>query len=205
MGPKWAPRLCNFWGSGNPWLLHRTAVTLLVDEGHVVSCGMQAFSLPDARVALDDETSADEAQRILSALNVYQVAEDPLLLSGQTFSPDADTPRRALQRWPDDGYPPEHWCHNPYGLWRLGRAGSRGAPPSELRYEFIPALIAVLTALERKAGPLNRKQVEAARDAAACITMSHRDSQKLERSRGYADLDPELAWEQWQVIVANRG
>jgi len=26
------------------------------------------------------------------------------------------------------------------------------------------------------------------------------DAQKLERTRGYADLEPELAWEKWQLV-----
>src|SRR5262249_16875999 len=41
---------------GNPWALHRCAVTMLTTEDHVVSCGMHAFSLPDARVELDGQT-----------------------------------------------------------------------------------------------------------------------------------------------------
>jgi hypothetical protein len=30
--------------------------------------------------------------------------------------------------------------------------------------------------------------------------MEPRDAQTLERTRGYSDLDPELVWEQWQVV-----
>jgi hypothetical protein len=30
--------------------------------------------------------------------------------------------------------------------------------------------------------------------------MEPRDAQKLERERGYSDLDPELAWEQWSLV-----
>ena len=33
--------------------------------------------------------------------------------------------------------------------------------------------------------------------------MKRRDAQALERSRGYADLDPELVWEQWQLMREN--
>jgi hypothetical protein len=36
------------------------------------------------------------------------------------------------------------------------------------------------------------------------MMMKQRDQQKLERSRGYADLDPERAWEQWQLLRAHR-
>jgi hypothetical protein len=106
---------------GDPFALHRCAVTMLVGSERVVSCGMHAFSLPDASVEMGSMTS-EGAQELLSTLNVYQLAEDPLLLSGQTFSPTPGAARRVVQRWPDDGYPPDHWCHNPYGLWRLSHS-----------------------------------------------------------------------------------
>jgi hypothetical protein len=32
--------------------------------------------------------------------------------------------------------------------------------------------------------------------------MSYRDADALERSRGYADIDPAIAWEQWQLVRA---
>ena len=188
-------------GGVYPRALHRCVVTMLTSEDHVVSCGMHAFSLPDARVELDGQ-SPEEAQELLTELNVYQLAEDPLLLSGHSFSPTAESSRRPLQRWPDDGYPSDHWCHNPYGVWRLGPAGGKARAPPELHLAFVPALVAVLTALEAENGPLTPALVEQARDNAACIAMEHRDAQTLERSRGYADIDPELAWEQWCVVRA---
>jgi hypothetical protein len=147
------------------------------------------------------EGDGDGAQRLASQLNVYQLAEDPLLLSGQTFSPDATSPRRVLQRWPDTAYPANHACHNPYGVWRLGPAGSKGVPPSELAPTFMPTLHVLLRSLESKKGaPLTEDEVIKARDSAPCIAMTHRDVQALERTRGYADLDPELASEQWQLV-----
>jgi hypothetical protein len=30
--------------------------------------------------------------------------------------------------------------------------------------------------------------------------MEPRDAQTFERMRGYADLDPDLAWEQWKAV-----
>jgi hypothetical protein len=188
---------------GNPWTLHRCAVTMLVGDGRVVSCGMHAFSLPDASVQMEGMTS-EKAQELLSTLNVYQIGEDPLLLSGQTFSPDAGSPRRLVQRWPDDGYPPDHWCHNPYGVWRLSAAGAKARPQPELHPLFMPALVVLLQALEDKSGPLTQRQVEEMTAKGTSLTMKHRDAQKMERSRGYADIDPELAWEQWCVVRANR-
>lgn len=40
--------------------------------------------------------------------------------------------------------------------------------------------------------------------AAPSIVMEHRDAQALERSRGYAGIDLERAWEQWQMFRGAR-
>lgn len=178
---------------------HRGAVAFLECEGALQSCGMHAFSLPDVRVSLDGDPR--ELQELAAALNVYQLSEDPVILSGQTFRPDGETPRRVVERWPDTEYPPDHSCHNPYGVWRLGPPGSAARPLGELVLVFMPALHALLVALERSNGkPLTKDQVESTRDRAACVAMKPRDAQRLERERGYADLNPELAWEQWQLV-----
>jgi hypothetical protein len=181
------------------WSWHRAAVGFLGSDETLQSCGMHAFSLPDVLVEVDEDVSG--LQHFASVLNVYQLAEDPLILSGQTFSADRETPRRVLERWPDSQYPPDHPCHNPYGVWRLGPGGGTARPQSELASVFMPALSVLLTALEAKSGqPLTKEEVEATRDKGPCIAMAHRDAQALERSRGYADLDPDLAWEQWQLV-----
>src|SRR5438105_6229904 len=104
----------------DPWTLYRAAVVVLVGKDEVTSCGMHVFSFADAQIRLDAQTDARAANQLLAALNVYQIAEDPLLLSGHTFSPDRDNPKRVLHRWPDATYEPGHMCHNPFGIWRLG-------------------------------------------------------------------------------------
>ena len=61
--------------------------------------------------------------------------------------------------------------------------------------------MAILAAAEENAGePLTQVQVETIRDQAVCISLKIADVQKLERARGYADLDPELVWPQWQLV-----
>ncbi len=186
---------------GDPWALYRCAVVVLQGDGTSRSCGMHAFGLPDALV----EAAPAEADRLLGELNVYQLAEHPVLLTGDTFRPDLDTPRRRLERWPDDGYPPDHPCHNPFGTWHLGPEGGTADPRGELRPVFIPPLVALLTAAEDRAGrPLRRDEVERLTNEGACMMMAHADAQHLERGRGYADLEPELAWEQWQVLRGSR-
>jgi hypothetical protein len=183
--------------SGDPWMLYRCAVIVLQDHSVSQSCGMHAFGFPDARV----EAPPSEADQLLGAFNVYQLAEDPVLVSGDTFRPDLDTPRRRLERWPDDGYPADHPCHNPFGTWRLGAEGGEADPRDDLRPVFIPALVNLLAAAEEQAGrPLRRAEVERLTSESTCMMMTQAGAKSLERSRGYADLEPELAWRQWQVF-----
>jgi hypothetical protein len=192
-------RWLELFSSSNPVRWHQGAVLFLKGDSALQSCGMHAFSLPDVRVALDDEPG--RLQTIASVLNAYQLAQDPVLLSGQTFAPDVQTPRRVVERWPDTEHPPDHACHNPYGVWRLGPPGGTARETPKLVPVFIPALRDLLAGLEaRESKPLTREQVETIRDEGACLTMEPRDAQRLERSRGYADLDPELVWEQWQLV-----
>jgi hypothetical protein len=184
----------------DPWSLYRAVAIMLKDGPHAVTRGMRVFSLPDAQVAIDKSTSEANANALLGVLNVYQIAEDPLLLSGHTFSADAESPKRALYRWPDAVYPRDHVCHNPFGVWRLGAAGSTGEPSNALAITFVPSLVALLESLEQKQGePLTQEQVEETTSNAVCMTMEHRDAREFERSRGYADIDPRRAWEQWQL------
>lgn len=70
---------------------------------------------------------------------------------------------------------------------------------------FIPALVVLLRALEEKqSGPLTRRQVEETTEKGTCMVVEHRHAQQMERARGYADIDPQLAWEQWCVVRDNR-
>jgi hypothetical protein len=177
---------------------HRGAVVFLEEDGVLQSCGMHAFSLPDVHVRLDGDAAA--LQELATALDVYQLAEDPMLRSGQTFSPDAETPRRVVERWPDTQYPPGHSCHNPYGVWRLGPPGGSARSMGKLEPVFIPALHAILLSLEKNGKVLTKEEVEATRDKGSCIAMEPRHAQGLERGRGYSDLNPELVWEQWQAL-----
>jgi hypothetical protein len=65
----------------------------------------------------------------------------------------------------------------------------------------VPALVAVLIAKEREKGaPLTKEEVEEITDKAECIAMPRYARRKVDESRGYDDIDPERAWEQWQEI-----
>jgi len=65
----------------------------------------------------------------------------------------------------------------------------------------VPALVAVLLAKEREKGaPLTKEEVEDITDKAECMAMPRHARRKVDESRGYEDIDPEHAWEQWQEI-----
>ena len=192
-------RWIDTFSSDDTWSWHRTAVVFLASDGALQSCGMHAFSLPDVRV--DVEGNLGDLRQLATVLSVWQLTEDPAIVSGDTFSPDHTTPRRVVERWPDTGYPPKHPCHNPYGVWRFGPPGGAARSRGTTIPVFVPALHAVLLAMEaQSAAPLTRGQVESVRDGATCIAMTAHDAQQLERSRGYADLDPEHVWSQWQLV-----
>lgn len=65
----------------------------------------------------------------------------------------------------------------------------------------IPALVALLLSLERQKGrPLTESEVWDARDRAVSMMMPVSVRNKMAESRGYADIDPEDAWAEWQAI-----
>jgi hypothetical protein len=67
----------------------------------------------------------------------------------------------------------------------------------------IPALVALLWNLERQKGePLTEAEVLKARDGCACIMMPASIRDELAKKRGYADIDPENAWSEWQAARA---
>ena len=64
---------------------------------------------------------------------------------------------------------------------------------------FTPPLVAILLRAEQSYGsPLNREQVLAIRGACTCVMLPKSVAAATAQQRGYEDIDPELAWEQWQ-------
>ncbi len=65
----------------------------------------------------------------------------------------------------------------------------------------VPALVAVLLAKEKEKGtPLTKDEVEKIRDQAECIAMPRDVREKVDESRGYQDINPENAWEEWLEV-----
>ena len=96
-------------------------------------------------------------------------------------------------------------------------ADSRGADPKtevgkeqavkedELVIVHVPALVAVLAYLENEKGsPLTEAEVLSATDEASAMVMPRSAQRAIEKSRGYTDIDPENAWEEWLAFKETR-
>lgn len=178
------------------------AVTVYDDEDVFFTCGMHAFGLPDAQIS---ERDAPTAIEWLETLCLFQLSERPVLASGHAFRPHAETARRKLERWPDHRHHPDDGRHNPFGLWRVLDEGDPGLEASGLSLTIMPSLITLLLAAERSAGSqLSRDEVERIVRESQAIAVPLAVASRLERSRGYADIEPERAWEQWQIVRSNR-
>lgn len=65
----------------------------------------------------------------------------------------------------------------------------------------VPSLVATLLRAERdKGGPLTESEVLAIRDKCPSVAMPVDVAAKVSAERGYDDIDPENAWEEWQAI-----
>lgn len=74
-------------------------------------------------------------------------------------------------------------------------------PRERLVLTCVPALVAVLLRAESdKGGPLTQEEVEAIRDNANVVVMPHFAAEEVARARGYDDINPERAWEEWQSV-----
>ncbi len=64
----------------------------------------------------------------------------------------------------------------------------------------VPSLVATLLNREQaKGSPLTQSEVETIRDQIECIVMTPEQRAAVDESRGYSDIDPEVAWDAWQV------
>ena len=71
----------------------------------------------------------------------------------------------------------------------------------KLKIVHVPALVAVLKNAERnKEAALTETEVLELRDSSECIVMPIDVAAKVEKERGYPDIDPENVWEEWQGI-----
>ena len=167
-------------------------------RGTFYTIGMNQFDRPEAEIG---GVEAGEALRWLYEFCVYCLDEDPAFTTGHTFRPDAGMTRRTIVRWPDLRHSDQDGRHNRFGVWVALQPDAESVAPFDPVPVPVPAILVTLMAAERKKGrALLRSEVEGLVEAAPSIAMTPRDVQVLERSRGYVDLEPRLAWEQWQAV-----
>jgi hypothetical protein len=196
---QWLPRLERGLASD---LVTATVVVVGSDRGGLFTCGMHAFDLPDAEIERPDDNHGLEW---LDALCFFQLDEQPVLATGHTFRPDADTPPRRLERWPDADHDVGDGRHNPFGRWRLVPDDDQALRAEDPVPVIVPSLVAMLHAATQQQGRhLTQQEVTALLDKAPAIAMAAKDQRAMELSRGYADLEPRRAWEQWELVRDRR-
>lgn len=66
---------------------------------------------------------------------------------------------------------------------------------------FTPSLASILwNAKQSKGEPLSEEEVLQIRDKSITMTVSISIAQELAESRGYTDINPDNAWEEWQDL-----
>jgi|GEM_PF-1609796 len=182
--------------------LLQLALVYSYDGEHYFSSGMQQFDLPDIEVSGID---GDVAGHWLHMFCAYTVIEDPTLVDGHTFSPSEDTPRQALERWPDLRHGPDDGRQNPFGLWRALPPGADALPVLDPEPKIMPPLLVLLAVEEQqREHPLTEAEVDEIVANAAAVTMDAADARAIERERGFVDINPRRAWVQWSQLRETR-
>ncbi len=182
--------------------LLQLALVYSFDGEHYFSAGMQQFDRPDIEVSGID---GDVAGHWLHMFCAHTVIEDPTLIDGHTFRPNEDTPRQVLERWPDLRHGPDDGRQNPFGLWRALPPGADGLAPLDPEPKIMPPLLVLLSVHEQKADrPLTEAEVAEIVSNAAAVSMNPEDARVIERERGFVDINPRRAWEQWSQLRESR-
>lgn len=103
--------------STDPFDFYRAYVTLVRGETTYYSCGMQNFGLADSSIPIRIDSAT--AATLLNQFNIYQLAEQPSLGNGHTFSVSATSPRFRLKKEKCRWYEVDNPLHNSFGCWHL--------------------------------------------------------------------------------------
>jgi hypothetical protein len=89
----------------------------------------------------------------------------------------------------------------------VGPYGELAARPNPhgLKLTFIPALSVLAAHVEETLGaPLTRAQLEGLRDHTNVMALPQATVKHADEQRGFSDIDPARAWEEWQALRAQR-
>jgi hypothetical protein len=92
--------------------------SLLNEDGTVYSCGMHNLGLKDTIISGLD---VEDALRVISIFNYYQVNDKPVIKSNHTFSNEGSSPRYIISDEFNQPYIGHELFENPFGMWRLTR------------------------------------------------------------------------------------
>ena len=90
------------------------------EDGTVFSCGMHNLGLRDTIVSEED---IQDAVDLIKIFGYYQLIDKPIIKENQTFSEDKESPLFRITTELNPPYKDGGLFHNPYGVWRLTRAG----------------------------------------------------------------------------------
>lgn len=93
-------------------------VTFAGEEKYYYSCGMHCLGYPDVTLLRNGETWS-EAANLMETFLLYNLYENPILKSGETFSIDAKSPYYVLNHKICEHFQENHLFYNPYGIWEL--------------------------------------------------------------------------------------
>ena len=113
-------------GSEDLFDAYCACVVLVADEDVYYSCGMHHFGLPEVQISRGFEIQ--EAAGIINDFNLYQMAEEPNLQAGHTFSLGPDSPRFRIGHSLDSRHPSDDLFFNSKGVWSLEDVEQNAAP-----------------------------------------------------------------------------
>jgi hypothetical protein len=103
--------------SGTLFDAYCSSVVLVGDREHYYSCGMHQFGLPDCEAPRS--IPVGDAADLMNRFNCWQIAEQPKISTGHTFSLSPEAPRFRLSLENDLRHETESLFQNAHGIWRL--------------------------------------------------------------------------------------
>jgi hypothetical protein len=103
--------------NGSLFDLYCACVVLVSDNDYYYSCGMHHFGLSEC--AVPTTVDLDEAADLMNRFNFWQIAEQPTMKPGHTFSLSNDAPVWHLALENDNRHDVDDLFFNQHGVWVL--------------------------------------------------------------------------------------
>lgn len=90
----------------------------IFDKNMIYSCGMHNIGLKDTIVY---DENPEDATKLISIFNYYQLLEKPTISNNQTFGIDTKAPIFIITEEENQPYEGDDLYENPFGMWKLKR------------------------------------------------------------------------------------